>query len=60
MLIKLFIEVQIKAVEQNKKITVSLIRTAAKKQMAMVQPMIEAIGSGDKYQLNQYQDIMQD
>lgn len=58
MLIKLFIEVQIKAVEQNKKITVSLIRAVAKENMSMVQPMVMAMGSGDKYQLNQYQDIM--
>lgn len=59
MLIKLFIEVQIRAVEHSKKITVSLIRMVAKEQMAMVQPMVMALGSGDKYQLNQYQDIMQ-
>ncbi|HHX61749.1 MAG TPA: AAA family ATPase [Epulopiscium sp.] len=55
--IKLFIEVQIEAVEKNRKITVSLIRTVAKDKMMMVEPMIEAMQGGDKYQLLKYQDI---
>ena len=58
LLIKLFIEVQIEAVERNKKVTVSLIKEVFKSKMGMTTKIVQAIQSNDKYQLNQYSDIL--
>lgn len=57
-LIKLYIEVQLAAVEQDKKITVNLIRVVSKEKMGMIGSILTAMQSGDKYLQAQYGDIL--
>lgn len=56
--LKLYALAQIRAISSNKEIlSVSLIKQVSKDNLKLVQPMLQALKSGDVKQISQYEDI---
>ncbi|MFT8347313.1 ATP-binding protein [Clostridium saccharoperbutylacetonicum] len=56
--VKLYAMAQIKAIVSGKElITPKIVRHTAKESLQLVQPMLEALRSGDKIEISKYQDI---
>lgn len=59
LIVKLFAYTQQEAIESGKeKITVKLIRKVAKEKFKLLQPMIDAIRSGNPHKIAKYEDII--